>query len=212
MTETLLLLVVWGLYFLCHSLAASLTLKGWVARRFAGLMPWYRLTFNALALILLIPPLWLTWSLQAEPLWQWQGGMAWLAWGLTLVAVLLFAISLRYYDGSEFFGTRQLREGVRSVEDQERLHISPLHRHVRHPWYSIGLLLIWTRDMDGARLVSALAITAYLVIGGWLEERKLIVYHGERYRRYRQRVPGLVPLPWRRLTPAEAASLERGDF
>ncbi len=211
-TEILLLLVVWGAYFVIHSVAASLTLKRWTARRLPNFMPGYRLTFNVLALVLLIPPLWLTWSLGGEPILEWRGAMAWLAWGLTLAGLLLFAVSLRFYDGAEFFGTRQLREGVRSVEDQERLHISPLHRHVRHPWYSIGLLLIWTRDMDGARLVAALAITAYFILGARLEESKLIAYHGERYRRYRRRVPGLIPLPWRRLTATQAARLEAGDL
>ena len=37
-----------------------------------------------------------------------------------------------------------------------------------------------------------------------LEEKKLLVYHGDTYRRYMARVPGLIPLPWKSLTAAEA--------
>ena len=40
-----------------------------------------------------------------------------------------------------------------------------------------------------------------------LEERKLIQYHGERYRLYRERVPALLPSPWRRLSTEEAESI-----
>jgi steroid 5-alpha reductase family enzyme len=93
------------------------------------------------------------------------------------------------------------------VEDQERFHLSPLHRWVRHPWYFLGLVIVWTRDMSAAMFVSALFITAYFAIGSRLEERKLLVYHGERYRRYRERVAGLVPLPWKMLSRAEAGEL-----
>jgi hypothetical protein len=93
------------------------------------------------------------------------------------------------------------------VEDQERFYISPLHRFVRHPWYSLGLVLVWTRDMNGPLLLSASAITLYFIVGSRLEERKLLVYHGEAYRRYRARVPGLIPLPWRYLNRQAARAL-----
>ena len=78
---------------------------------------------------------------------------------------------------------------------------------MRHPWYSFGLVIVWTRDMNEAMLVSAIAITAYFVIGSRFEERKLIAVHGEAYRRYRQRVPALVPLPWKYLGSDEAAGM-----
>ncbi|CAG0999038.1 partial methanethiol S-methyltransferase, partial [Rhodocyclaceae bacterium] len=63
-------------------------------------------------------------------------------------------------------------------------------------------------DMNGAWLVSTLAITLYFVIGSWLEEKKLLALHGDAYRRYREKVPGLVPLPWKRLSRAEVETLE----
>jgi protein-S-isoprenylcysteine O-methyltransferase Ste14 len=202
-----LLGLLWLAYFLLHSLFASLWLKARVAARWPGLMPFYRLAFNAQALVLLLPPLWLMWWLGAEPLWQCEGIWNILRFTLMGLAVAGFAWSLRYYDSREFLGLRQLHEQLHEIEDQERLHISPLHRYVRHPWYSLGLVLVWTQEMDLARLVSALMITGYLVFGSLLEERKLLVYHGERYHRYRQRVPGLIPLPHRYLTRQEAEKL-----
>jgi protein-S-isoprenylcysteine O-methyltransferase Ste14 len=204
------LAALWCGYFAAHSLLASLAVKRWVARRWPRLMPGYRLGFNLAALLLLLPPLWQTFALPGAPLWQWRGFWAWLANGLALAALGGFLWSLRYYDSAEFFGLRQWRGRIGTVEDQERFTLSPLHRFVRHPWYSLSLVLVWTRDMSVPVLIGALAITAYLVIGSRLEERKLIAYHGELYRRYRARVPGLVPLPWRWLSRRAAAELLQG--
>ena len=206
-----LLGLLWLGYFLLHSLFASLWLKARVAARWPTLMPYYRLGFNTLAVMLILPPLTLMWLLGAEPLWQYRGIWDLLRFSLMGLALVGFIWSLRFYDGSEFIGLRQLHENLQQIEDQERLHISPLHRFVRHPWYSLGLVLIWTQEMDAARLTSAVMMTGYLVVGSLLEERKLRVYHGERYRRYQQRVPGLIPLPHRYLTRDEAEKLMQDE-
>jgi len=205
----LALVASWAVYAVIHSLLAS----HWVKRRLAARCPQclsgYRLFYNLLALGLLPVPLWLTFSLPGEPLWQWQGVLAWLANGLALAAALGFVYSLRYYDGSGFLGLRQLREGHRELGEPEGLCISPLHRWVRHPWYTLGLVILWTRDMNAPLLVTALVITAYFALGSRLEERKLLTQYGEAYARYRAAVPGLLPRPWRRLSAAQAAELER---
>ncbi|MES9845696.1 MAG: hypothetical protein ABW162_14840 [Candidatus Sedimenticola sp. PURPLELP] len=210
-SQALILIGVWLLYFLIHSILASLRMKRWFAGRWPDLMPAYRLGFNVLALVLLIPPLYLIYSADGSYLWRWTGYGWWLANGLALLALFGFAWSSRYYDGDEFLGLRQWRDRERRVEDQERFQISPLHRYVRHPWYSLGLALIWTRDMNPEFLVTAILATLYFVFGSRLEERKLITYHGEVYRRYMARVPGLIPRPWRYLSSGEADELVGGS-
>jgi protein-S-isoprenylcysteine O-methyltransferase Ste14 len=54
-------------------------------------------------------------------------------------------------------------------------------------------------------------MTAYFIVGSRMEERKLIAYHGERYRRYMGKVAGLVPLPWKTISKAEARVLVSGE-
>jgi protein-S-isoprenylcysteine O-methyltransferase Ste14 len=208
-TGLLLLAGAWLAYFALHSVFASLTLKRHVAAHHARWMPAYRLTFNVLAVLLLLPLL--AWVLldPGPMVWDWPGYWGWFANALALAALAGFFLSLRYYDTDEFFGFRQLRERENRVEDQERLRISPLHRYVRHPWYGLGLALIWTRDLTAAWVVSCVAMTAYFWLGSMLEERKLVAYHGEAYRRYREKVPRMLPRPWRRLSAEEAAELER---
>ena len=78
---------------------------------------------------------------------------------------------------------------------------------MRHPWYSLGLVIIWTLGMAPAFLVTPVMITPYFAVGSGLQERKLLVYHGEAYRRYRRLVPSLIPLPWKFLSRQQAHRL-----
>ena len=176
--QIVILLLSWLGYAVLHSLLAALGFKRWLLTRWPDLGPAYRLAFNVLAVVLLIPPLWLTMAWSGALLWAWSGAWAWLANALALAAVAGFVLS-------------------------------PLHRYVRHPWYSLGLLILWTRDMDEARLISTLCITLYLWLGSLLEERKLLAFHGEAYARYRARVAGLIPLPGHILSAQEAQALCR---
>ncbi|HKJ77509.1 MAG TPA: hypothetical protein VKA64_09940 [Gammaproteobacteria bacterium] len=202
------LALVWAAYFVLHSTLASLTAKEWVDRHWPALTPRYRLLYNGLAVMLLPIPLYLMYRANGPGLWAWTGWAGRLADGLALLAVFGFLYSTRWYDMGEFLGLRQWRQREHAIKDPMRLRISPLHRFVRHPWYSLGLVILWTRDMDPALLVSVVAVTVYLVVGARLEERKLLAFHGQSYARYRQRVPGLVPLPGRHLSRKQARALE----
>ena len=206
-THYLLLILSWLVYFGLHSLLASIAAKQAVASRWPRAMPAYRLGFNVLAVLLLALPLWLTLSDSGPWLWRWTGAAFAVAIALSAAAVAGFLWSLKFYDGREFLGLRQLSESNCSVDDQERFQLSPLHRRVRHPWYFFALVIILTRDMNVSMLITAVLITLYFVIGSRLEERKLLRYHGDVYRRYRERVPGLIPLPWKYLRADEARAL-----
>jgi protein-S-isoprenylcysteine O-methyltransferase Ste14 len=198
------LALAWLGYAALHSALASFGVKAWTARRWPGFTPWYRLSFNAVAFVTVLPILWLSYAIEAPMLWQWQGSWRWLSYGLAVAALAGFAATARWYDMDTFLGLRQIRERDRQPDGHEAFRLSPFHRFVRHPWYCFGLVLVWTGDKNLPLLVSALAISAYFVVGSRLEERKLVALHGDAYRRYMARVPGLIPLPWKRLSAAEA--------
>ncbi len=201
------LIGAWLLFFASHSALAAEGTKRALLARWPGLGPWYRILYNLLALLLLAPAVLLTHRLDGVVLWRWEGAWGWLADGLALAAAAGFLWTLRGYDGQEILGLRQLREG-RPVLEEGPLVIGPLHRCVRHPWYFLGLVILWTRDMDAAFLAAAVLLTAYLAVGARLEEARLLRRHGEAYRRYRERVPFLLPRPGRCLSAEEAARLE----
>jgi protein-S-isoprenylcysteine O-methyltransferase Ste14 len=203
-TETFLIALAWAGYGGLHSLLAAQSVKEWILASLPSITRFYRLGYNLLATALLIPLVLATEWAAEDWLWRWQGIWSWVAHAATALVMVGFMWSSRAYDMRSFLGL-----SVKRAESPARFGLSPLHRWVRHPWYTLGLLWLWTRDMDSARLAAALTITLYVWLGANLEDRKLEREWGARYRDYASRIPGLLPRPWRYLSRAEYERLQR---
>ncbi|KPJ94264.1 MAG: hypothetical protein AMJ53_05635 [Gammaproteobacteria bacterium SG8_11] len=204
----LILVLLWIGYFVIHSWLASFTVKRWCQKTLPRFSPYYRISFNLLATLLLILPVGFMFAQQGDLIWQWRGYAKCLANGLAITAVVAFVWTLRFYDMREFTGIKQSREQVKEILDQESFKLSPIHRYVRHPWYSLALIIIWSRDMDYMVFTTAIMLSIYFFLGARLEETKLLAYHGDLYRQYCKKVPGIIPRPWRYLTKSEALQLQ----
>ena len=67
---------------------------------------------------------------------------------------------------------------------------------VRHPWYLAVFILLWASDQNAATIIVNLVLSAYLIVGTLLEERKLILEFGDKYRKYQENVSMFIPLKW----------------
>lgn len=198
----LLQLVLWIGYFALHSYLASTACKTRVARQWPVWHSRYRLVYNGIALFLLVPVLALVHAVPGPLLWDRPSYVDWVFNGLAFGALVLAWRSGSAYDMRALIG-------VVDSPAREPFGISRLHRYVRHPWYACGLVILWTRPLDVAMVITAIVATAYLIIGSRLEDAKLVAAYGEPYARYRDRVPGLWPLPGRSLSDDEAEQLLR---
>lgn len=122
--ESLWLMLVWLLYFLVHSLLASLRFKRRIAELLPAFMPYYRLVFNMIALLLLVAPLYMIYADPGERIIDWSSYWQWLSYLLALSALLGFGLSLRYYDGSAFPRNsnaiyRTLQQNIQTQSDSD---------------------------------------------------------------------------------------------
>jgi protein-S-isoprenylcysteine O-methyltransferase Ste14 len=182
-----------ALYGALHSWLAGLPAKR-LARRLFGASAdrLYRLTYNIVGAIMLLPLLGFT---------AWQPGLrlytvppptVWLFLAGQTAAVAVIALGLLQTDVWHFLGLRQLAGP--SDEQPPTLITRGLYRYVRHPLYSAGLVFLWlTPVMTSTLLALYLGLSLYLYIGSVFEERRLRLEFGQAYLEYQRRVPRLVP-------------------
>jgi protein-S-isoprenylcysteine O-methyltransferase Ste14 len=188
-----LILLAVPAYGLLHSILASLTIKA-QARNWIGPASdrWFRLAFNFIAAITLLPILFLPILLIDKEIYTIH--FPWVIMTLTIqvLAVIALYVGLRQTGLSSFIGLRQLF--LPEVTNPPRLVTNRLYRYVRHPLYTAGLVLIWLLPVLTWNLLALnLGLTTYIFIGAYFEERKLLLTFGETYAEYRRHTPMLIP-------------------
>jgi protein-S-isoprenylcysteine O-methyltransferase Ste14 len=200
----LLLALAWTAYCTLHSAMISETATGFLKRRLGDRFRFYRLFFNSVAVLTLIPVLWYAHSLRQEAIFRWEGVWSVPRYLLLACGILLAVAGGRHYDLGQFLGIGQLRGasagGLAAGGGIDSRGVLGL---VRHPWYTAVVLLLWAGDLDASALVGNVVLTAYIFVGTLLEERKLVHEFGDAYRRYQRDVSMFVPLKWirRRIAP-----------
>lgn len=157
----------------------------------------YRAGFNIVALVSLLPVILVTRGLESPTWWTWQGGASIVRYILLAGALALFYLGGRHYDWRQFAGLQQIRSGRThtTLTESGDLHTSGIMAWTRHPWYLASLIVVWCAppNMRAVGAMVAVILTAYLIVGTMLEERKLVGEYGEAYREYQRRVPMLLP-------------------
>jgi protein-S-isoprenylcysteine O-methyltransferase Ste14 len=200
--DHILLSILWIAYCVVHSARISVTVTNFLKRALRDKYRFYRLFFNIFSVGTLIPLLVHSNSarLRTEPLFAWEGYLRPMQYGLIVLAAILAIAAMRHYSLRQFLGIQQIlqRNSGNAMTQTGEFDSSGVLGLVRHPWYLAVLILLWTKDQNLAGIMINLILSAYLVIGTFLEERKLVLEFGDRYRLYQQQVSMLLPLHWLR--------------
>jgi protein-S-isoprenylcysteine O-methyltransferase Ste14 len=188
-----LILLAVCLYGLLHSLLASLTAKAHNRQRIGPVTDrWFRLAYNFIAAITLLPILFLPILIPDREIYTIPFPWVIITLAIQVLAVFALIVGLRQTGLSAFLGLRQLL--LPEDTTPPRLVIDGLYRYVRHPLYTAGLLIIWLLPILSWNLLALnLGLTAYIFIGAHFEEQKLLREFGEAYAEYRNHTPMLIP-------------------
>ncbi len=193
-----IIIIFFVVYAVLHSWLAALGVKNRARCIFGPQVDrWYRLVYNIIAVVTLLPLLpmlvWLpdkTLYIVPSP-WRWlllAGQMA--ALGGLMVSLLQTGL-LHFLGLSQLVAERPVESGALSERG--------FYGWVRHPLYFFSTLLLWlTPLMTSNWLTVCVVFTLYFYLGSFLEERRLLAEFGPAYGAYQQRVSRFIP--WRRRT------------
>jgi protein-S-isoprenylcysteine O-methyltransferase Ste14 len=180
-------------YGLLHTLLASLKMKALAHNWFGSKTDqWFRLAYNFIAFFTLLPILLLPILLPDKEIYRISFPWAIATLSIQALAVIVLVVGLRQTGITSFIGLRQLL--LPEDTSPPRLVTDGLYRYVRHPLYTAALVFIWLLPIMTWNLLALnLGLTAYVIIGAYFEERKLLLEFGDAYAEYRQRTPMLIP-------------------
>jgi protein-S-isoprenylcysteine O-methyltransferase Ste14 len=181
MTSYLMLITGWVIYFSIHSLLA---IESW-KKRFNSSA--YRIVYSLISIIGLLFLLTLNGSIESGNFFESEGFIKYLSLMLATFGVMTIQLGFRQYGFKSFLGI---------TEEKNELNEEGILKYIRHPIYA-GVILIVTGFFlfipNVPTMITCLCIFAYLPIGIFLEERKLIRHFGDSYLEYKKRVPLLIP-------------------
>jgi methanethiol S-methyltransferase len=183
-------LVLFGIQ---HSLMARARWKQW----WTSIIP-PALERSLYALVASCILLGLFWFWRPIPTAVWQIGNPLLrasVYGLCLAGWGIVLLSTFQIDHFELFGLRQVWQAIhKQAQPRSEFRLPFLYRLVRHPMMSGFLLAFWaTPQMTVDRLVFAVGMSLYILIGIAFEERALRREFGRAYETYQAKVPRLLP-------------------
>jgi methanethiol S-methyltransferase len=185
-----------GLFAVQHSGMARRGFKRWLTGWMSPAIE--RSTYvlsSSLVLILIY------WQWRTLPGVVWDVGHGWAWWLLYALSALGWLIVLSgtfVINHFDLFGLRQVWLRARGIAYTPPQFVDSFYyRLVRHPLMLGFIIAFWAIPrMTLGHLLFAVATTGYIVIAvRFLEERDLVVMHGDNYRDYRKRVPMLCPWP-----------------
>ncbi len=184
------------LYFLAfafiHSLLATDFIKKKAEKELKDKFRFYRIIYNILSFLTAAPAffVWMTSSSSTPLFYSIPGWLFPFLILLRLLAIGLVAYAAFQTDLLEF-------AGLMAGKTEGKLMTDKAYGIVRHPLYTGGIVLMFTKaEMTLLDFTAAALVSIYFIIGAYIEERRLVSTFGDAYRKYQQRVSMFVPAKW----------------
>lgn len=192
--------LAWIAWCAVHSLMIAPPVTKYIKNCLGERAGYYRLIYNSFSMATLFPLLIFTWIDRGEVVFSWSGWTVVIRFFLFMGAIFCFLGGAKGYDLQMFLGIKQLRGAKESVllGDGHRFSEAGIFGLIRHPWYVGSFLFVWSifATYHQKNVAVASILSCYLLVGTYLEERKILAEYGESYRRYRERVSMFIPIKW----------------
>jgi len=152
---------------------------------------YYRMIYSLLSIPLLAPAfmIWMTYSKSTPVVYVIPHDLYPVVILVRLVALGMFGYAILQIDLLEFSGMKR--------EKERELLTGGAYGIVRHPFYSAGILILFTQiEITMLDLTAALLVIGYFMAGAFIEERRLLFVFGDEYRKYQKQVPMFIPVKW----------------
>lgn len=193
-----LIFLFWILWSTVHSLLIQQRIMDLFQRILKNKFRFYRLFYIIFSVISLAPVIYYWKIIESPIIFEWRGGLRIIQGSLVLASLILFYSGARRYNFKQFLGFKQIKEGNldRSLSKSGKVDTSEILSLIRHPWYTGIFLIIWARELRLSDIVVNTVIVFYVIIGTYLEEKKLEHEFGDEYKKYREKVSRFFPMKW----------------
>ncbi len=190
MLQYLMILVGVAVFGLQHSGLSALRVKDWIIDRWGktGYAQIYKIT-SVLALLF---------SFLSMGFWDWfyfltspehvQPALFLLGWGLIALGLFLASKASQVISVSTVADMR--------TDRKPELVTAGIYSRTRHPLYLATIILVFGMALVYPFpnvIVYSLSLGAYVLIGTFLEERKLVLQYGQAYQDYRKKTGFILP-------------------
>jgi len=191
----LVVVLMWVGFGVIHSVLISLHFTNWAKRVMGKYFAFYRLGYNLLSIVLFIVFLSITKTLDFELVINFIPPWTILQKVLLVTSGVVIIWAFLSYDPLEFIGIRQIMNigHTRDTDQPRKITKRGLLGIVRHPMYFATIIFIWSLNSTRVDVLVHIILSIYILIGIWLEEKKLIKDFGYAYIEYQKDVPALVP-------------------
>ncbi len=187
--DHLLIFITWLVYYAIHSLLAMDSLKRkWLSYGFQ--LNHWRILYSLISVLGLLIIGYQILTIPSTYFYEPGTVSRFFAMVFATYGVIVIRVAFRNYSVQSFL-TRDDR-----FDDDNDLKVSGANAKVRHPLYSGTILIFIGMFLFVPKLsvlISAIITIVYVLIAIPLEEGKLIKKYGDKYRKYKTKVPALIP-------------------